>query len=341
LCGDRVAVAFDASKTVQQLVSEAAEMVRMRKHPIAIFSMGCVSTVQSLLATNRIGTDSRDLPRSPALADTFYPADPAARQGLVATFAKSSKVSPSNNALAIMTPHAGLRYSGQIAMDAWRSASKAETVVIIGPKHTNLGADWAVSPSTAWQLPGGMTFDCDLDLARRIVDHVEGMEFDAAAHLREHNAEVQLPILEELLANSKKKPKLVCIAMASASWSEIEVAARQLADVLRAMDPRPLLVISSDMNHFADDTENRRRDAMALHALEQGDPKELLETCRKHSISMCGVVPAALVMQTLRELHEPYQVEQLSYDTSATASRETHRVVGYAACRWTRTAGKS
>jgi AmmeMemoRadiSam system radical SAM enzyme/AmmeMemoRadiSam system protein B/uncharacterized protein (TIGR00296 family) len=333
LCGQRVAVAIDASKSVQELVADAASLVKIRNQPVAIFSMGCVSTISSLIATNTVGIDQRPNARIPAVADTFYPADATARAELVESFAGLSKVKSMDSTLAIMTPHAGLRFSGKIAMDAWRSAPLNRSIVIIGPKHTNLGADWAVSPATRWQLPGNWSAECDTDLARRIVDGVDGMEFDAAAHLREHGVEVQLPIIENL-SQSSSPPKMVCIAMGNAGWGEIQIAAKQLADVLRSCEAMPLLVISSDMNHFADDEENRRRDALALKVLKSKDAKRLIDTCRSESISMCGVIPAALVLETLKALETPFKVEQLSYDTSAKTSQDTSRVVGYAACRF-------
>jgi AmmeMemoRadiSam system protein B len=56
----------------------------------------------------------------------------------------------------------------------------------------------------------------------------------------------------------------------------------------------------------------------------------LLQTCQKHQISMCGQVPAALVLQTLHELGPSPQVEILEYATSADVSGDTSRVVGYA-----------
>ncbi|MFO0011988.1 MAG: AmmeMemoRadiSam system radical SAM enzyme [Planctomycetota bacterium] len=338
LCGQQAAIALDASKSAHQLVAEAAELVRTRNQPITILTMGCVSTVPSLLATNRMGSDKRTDARLPALADAFYPADASARSAMVGAFAAESKVEPSEETVAIMTPHAGLRYSGQIAMDAWRSAPLDRTVVILGPKHTNLGADWAVSPADSWQLPGGWSVACDRELAQRIVDGVSGMEFDAAAHVREHGAEIQLPILEHLIPSGAAGPKVVCIAMGGASWQEVQEAAKQLAEVLRACEPMPLLVISSDMNHFASDEENRRRDRLALEAMMSGDAKLLVETCRREQISMCGVVPAALVMETLHALDIPFEVEQLSYDTSARVSHDSNRVVGYAACRLIATA---
>ncbi|MFM8397159.1 MAG: AmmeMemoRadiSam system protein B, partial [Pirellula sp.] len=101
-----------------------------------------------------------------------------------------------------------------------------------------MGADWAVSCSSSWQIPSShgqesATFEIDSELSKQIAQSVQGMELDAAAHFREHGAEIQLPILDWLTGNSPTRPKLVCIAMGNASWEEIQVAAKQLADAIR------------------------------------------------------------------------------------------------------------
>ncbi len=328
--GDRAAIAFDAAKSVETLMAEAATTIKSRRNPVGIYSLGCMSTADALLASNTTVAQSEDDVRKPAVADMFYPLATEARRSLVAKLQGSvaAGVSP-KPALAMMTPHAGLRYSGQIAMDTWGSVKLPSTVLIIGPKHTPLGSDWAISPSRAWELPGGESWQTDLELVRKLVAGVEGFELDFAAHAREHGVEVQLPILESL-SKGEARPKLVAIAMKSASYDEIMLASQQLADVLRGLSERPLLVISSDMNHFANEPENRRLDRMAVEAMLTGDPKKLMDVCMQNRISMCGLVPAALIMQTLTILGEPFQVEEIGYDNSASSGGDPARVVGYA-----------
>jgi AmmeMemoRadiSam system protein B len=90
------------------------------------------------------------------------------------------------------------------------------------------------------------------------------------------------------------------------------------------------MIVSSDMNHYADDQDNRRRDRLALDALATGDPKLLIDTCRAHEISMCGLVPAAFVLETLRQLGHAVKVRELRYSTSADVSGDKSSVVGYA-----------
>ena len=94
-------------------------------------------------------------------------------------------------------------------------------------------------------------------MAKAIADRVTGMQLDAAARQTEHGIEVQLPILERLAPTTK----IAAIAMHGGSWIEIEKAAKQLAEVLQECSQMPLLVISSDMNHYAEDQENRRRES--------------------------------------------------------------------------------
>jgi AmmeMemoRadiSam system protein B len=89
-------------------------------------------------------------------------------------------------------------------------------------------------------------------------------------------------------------------------------------------------LISSDMNHFADEARTRRLDRLALDAIESLDPRRLYETVRQHRISMCGVYPAVIVMETLRQLDRLHRCEEVGYTTSAQRTGDTRRVVGYA-----------
>ncbi len=73
------------------------------------------------------------------------------------------------------------------------------------------------------------------------------------------------------------------------------------------------------MNHFATDRENRRLDEIALQAMERLDPAHLLATVTEHNISMCGVLPAVIVMETLRQLGGLTACERVGYATRPTS----------------------
>ena len=92
-----------------------------------------------------------------------------------------------------------------------------------------------------------------------------------------------------------------------------------MAGVLRDMPERPLLVVSSDMNHFADDAQTRRLDRLALDAIDTLDPARVYETVRRNRISMCGMGPCVIVMEALRRLGCLNRCESVGYATSAEA----------------------
>ncbi|MCU0720044.1 MAG: AmmeMemoRadiSam system protein B, partial [Pirellula sp.] len=327
LVGNRVAIGFNGESSVMDLLQEVANLSRLRTNVQAVFSMACVSTLSNLLVTNASQPDTRTDPRPPAMAKVFYPEGKEERLEVVQALLKNVPAQEKRAALAIMSPHAGLRFSGQTAVDVWAGVDIPKSILIIGPKHTNIGTDWSIAPCSAWNLPNSDPFLADQSLVRTIAERVEGLELDASAHASEHAIEVMLPILEGI--QPTERPMISAIVMRGATLQEIDKFSAQLASVLAELPELPLLVISSDLNHYQPEAENRRRDEMALEAMKRGDAEHLLETCRKNDISMCGVVPAAIVIKTLQRLGKSFRVEQIAYSNSATYGGDNSRTVGY------------
>jgi AmmeMemoRadiSam system protein B len=226
---------------------------------------------------------------------------------------------------AALVPHAGLSYSGKIAADVLRRIDYPETIVVIGPKHTPLGVEWSVCPHDKWLLPG-LEMKSDRQLAEELAAAITGLELDALAHQREHAIEVELPFIHRFAPLSK----VVGIAIGGGTLAQCLEFADGLSRVLARRSDRALLVISSDMNHYASDQETRRVDQMAIEAIESLDPENVFRTVRDNDISMCGVLPAVIVMQALRNLGRLKAAVRVAYGTSADVSHETSRVVGYA-----------
>ncbi len=267
--------------------------------------------------------EEKIIDRPPGVAGTFYPAKPAEVKTMVdQMLAESCSPEPWAGALV---PHAGWVYSGRLAAQVWQRLKIPQQVVIFCPKHRGSGAQWAVAPHRRWLFPGGQ-LDSDPELAGRYagIDH---LELDAAAHQSEHAIEVHLPILARLAP----QVRVVGITIGGPdSLSALQRFAAQMAGVLRGLDEMPLLVVSSDMNHFAHDAENRLLDRIALDAIETLDPAHVFQTVRLHRISMCGLYPCVIVMETLRQLGLLSRGELVGYATSADANGGADRVVGYA-----------
>ena len=321
--------AWDPNRTAEELLGILRGNLPIGARDANVHSLQAISTMPSVFSFSMPNPVAAGGERPPAVAGKFYPAEDAARRALVDSFLeRDAAPASSGTPLAIMVPHAGLKYSGAIAAKTWRTVEGLDgrTLVIISPKHTHDGVNWSVCPFDAWRLSSTTRLDGDVDLARRLAERIDPLRLDAAAHQQEHGIEVQLPLLERLAPHAK----IVGLALLGGSWSDIRQAATQLAEVLKELPEPPLLVISSDMNHYAPDRENRRRDRLALDALATGDPERLIEACREHEISMCGVIPAALVLETLRQLGHDFRVVEIDYATSGDVTGDRSQVVGYA-----------
>jgi AmmeMemoRadiSam system radical SAM enzyme/AmmeMemoRadiSam system protein B/AmmeMemoRadiSam system protein A len=262
--------------------------------------------------------------RRPALAGRFYPADPGELSSLIDGLLSVTERRPEAWPAA-MVPHAALRYSGGVAAAVFNRLEVPDLVLILGPKHTRNGIDWAVDPHEAWSIPGAPV-PGDPELARELAASIPGLQLDAAAHQLEHAIEIELPFLARLAPRTR----VVGLTIGVGNWDLCQRFADALAQVIRRLPTRPLLLISSDMNHFATDRENRLLDEIALRAMERLDPAHLLATVTEHDISMCGVLPAVIVMETLRLLGGLRTSDRVSYATSADVTGDPSRVVGYA-----------
>lgn len=267
--------------------------------------------------------------RQPAVAGRFYPGtETEVATQLETFFAPSGNGQGKASCRALLLPHAGWIFCGGIIAKTVAQVEVPDRVVVIGPKHTRLGANWSVSGDTVWQLPGG-DVAVDTEGVSFLSERVPGLVVEREAHRQEHGVEVLLPFLRQ----ANPSVRIVPIAIGAADPESLRPLAVALAAWRnQARDPQgraPLLIISSDMNHFANEEENRRRDQLAIDRLTAADSKGLFETCRTNDISMCGLRPAVAVLDALNE-ERTAEVEITAYDTSARVSGDTSRVVGYA-----------
>ncbi|HLA86368.1 MAG TPA: AmmeMemoRadiSam system protein B, partial [Thermoguttaceae bacterium] len=312
----------DPSQSAEAMLAEASQLAQVRDadHATALSMAFASSNERRVVATN---VPSPDAPRPAAVAGMFYPGTAremdAMLDGLLPREPKTERWA------GAMAPHAGWIYSGRLAADVLSRVAFPSRAIVFAPKHNAVGADWAVAPHRRWVLPGTIV-ESDPELAEQLAGAIDGLELDGAAHRPEHAVEVQLPMIARLAPATR----VVGVAMHGGEWAQLERFAEQLAGLLSGMAERPLLIVSTDMNHFADEEETRRLDRMALDAIEARDPRRLLEVVREHRITMCGVVPAVVVMETLRRLGSLEECQVVGYTTSAERSGDTTRVVGYA-----------
>lgn len=266
--------------------------------------------------------------REPVVAGQFYTAQPEALAREVAGYMAGAKAphahAEGRHTLLAMAPHAGYMFSGAVAGKTLGAARLTRDILLLGPNHTGMGQSLAVWDKGAWAFPGGGLPVAE-DLAARLLDCEGRLTPDTQAHLREHSLEVLLPFL----AAGDAERRIVPVAVAEPRLEMLLSVAKTVADCLRAW-PQPVsLVVSSDMSHYVSETEAKELDHLALERVTALDPQGLYSTVRDRGISMCGVLPMTLGLAIALELGAGEAVET-AYDTSATASGDRGRVVGYA-----------
>lgn len=209
------------------------------------------------------GSDGRAV-RPPAVAGSFYPADPAELRAVVmGDLAAARPGGPLPRALVV--PHAGLRYSGPVAARAYAQlvagAAGIDRVVLIGPGHRVALAGLAVPSVAAFATPLGIVVVDEEARAAALQD--QAVATDDAAHRLEHSLEVQLPFLQVVLPGVPVLP-LVAGAVDAATVARVLDRVWVLAGTL--------LVVSTDLSHFHDDAAARVHDAATVRRILALDP---------------------------------------------------------------------
>lgn len=315
---------YDREKSADEVLNDTVSACQVTEPAYGmIYSLTFQSTASRVTYSAVPKPDRGPSNRPAAVAGRFYPGDAAAmNQMLDEMLAGNATPEPCK---AVMVPHAGWQFSGKLAADVLKRVRIPKRIIAIGPKHTPNGTDWAVAPHHNWLLPD-RNVASDYALAMKLADGIDGLEPDARAHQAEHGIEVELPIIARLAPETQ----VVGIAVSGGSLERCDRFAEQLANVIRELDEPPLLLISSDMNHYANDEETRRLDALALAELDRLDEDSLFATCRSNHISMCGMIPAVMVLKTLKKLGSVHQSRRVGYATSADRTGDRSKVVGYA-----------
>ena len=227
--------------------------------------------------------------------------------------------------VALVSPHAGLRYSGPVAAFGYSllRGRAALSVVLVGPSHHAAFEGVALHARGAWQTPLGRV-PIDEQTAEAVRAAAPGLVFDDPdVHRAEHSLEMQLPFLQHLVPELR----LVPLLMGSQSPGEIEALAGALAAALRGRDA--LLVASSDLSHYLPAAEANRRDAAVVRSLAELDDRGLLDLLAARRNVACGGGPVVAVMRAARALGAEQGTVLRYADSGDVAPHDKDRVVGY------------
>lgn len=260
--------------------------------------------------------------REPKVAGTFYPASKRELLGFLNTYVDRKAVE--KEAKAVLMPHAGYIYSGITAALTISHVKVTETVLLIGPNHTGLGTNFSLMASGIWKTPLGSAA-IDEETASALLKASPLINDDFEAHQYEHSLEVEIPFLQY----KREGVRIVPLTVSSDDFDDIRSVAEAIGDSLAKSGRKILIVTSSDMTHYEPEASAREKDKHAIDAMLALDEGALREAVEAHKISMCGFVPAYMMIVAAKRLGAD-KAELIDYRTSAEASGDTAQVVGYA-----------
>lgn len=276
--------------------------------------------------------------RRPAVAGKFYPADRDRLSKAVGYYMASARAPIGKRPVALIAPHAGYVYSGQICADAFNQApgNDYDLVVLLGTNHTASGfSKISVYAKGGFETPLGVA-GIDEAVAENLVEKSKDASFLPYVHEREHSIEVLLPFVQRLFP----KAGIVPVVVATRDVERCKRFGAVLAKVLRSFEDRkPLIVASSDLSHYPSYEDAIRVDTAVLDAVCSVSPEKLDKVVKERmgegiaglGTCACGQAPVMVAMAAARQMGGIF-AELVSYANSGDAvAGSRDRVVGYGA----------
>jgi AmmeMemoRadiSam system protein B/AmmeMemoRadiSam system protein A len=248
----------------------------------------------------------------------------------IAGYYQKAEAKPINNAIAMILPHAGYRFSGQIAVRALTTANKEyQRIIVMGPSHTTYMEEMLSVPRvTHYETPLGQ-IPLDVDFIDKLLEYpmFRSMPY---AHTEEHSVQIELPLLQYKFKNFK----LVPIVAGQCSLETI----RKASSILKSLvDDKSLVIASSDFVHygprfnyvpFRDNVPEQIKnvDMGAYERIANLDCGGFLNYKQATGATICGYVPIAILLSML---DKPAEAHLIEYATSGKLTGDYTHSVSY------------
>lgn len=265
--------------------------------------------------------------RRAVVANRFYPGNPTKLREMVTGFFENVKKSTQYpNIIGLVSPHAGLVYSGQTAAYAYKQVAGQEydAVIILAPSHYEAIEGASIWNKGAYETPLGV-IPIHEEIANKIIAQEKSIHFTMAGHRQEHSLEVQLPFLQVAIPNLK----IVPIVVQDYSFRNCNRIAAAIANATKGK--KVLLVASTDLYHGESYNECVKSSESTLASIEALEPEELFDSFQEGSSQACGAGPVVIVEMAARQLGA--NKAKLLYKTNSNdvTGEKGGYVVGYGA----------
>jgi AmmeMemoRadiSam system protein B/AmmeMemoRadiSam system protein A len=305
-------------------------MKLLRMNIILLFVIFCFAA--ACQANKTSDSDVRD----PAVAGKFYPESATKLRLSIEKFLQDAVSVNVKKPLAIIVPHAGYLYSGQICADGFKQVrhQKYDVIVILGTNHTSPNLQGiSLYPGEGYRTPlGTATVDKSI-ISSLLKESPNDCILDKSAHESEHSLEVVVPFIQVVFP----KAKIVPIVVGSQDLHICTRFGQALATVLK--NKNALIVASSDFSHYPSRDDANRVDRKTLEAIAKLNTAEfhktIQDTMNKNipnlSTCACGAAPIMAAMSAAKSLGASRGVIVSYANSGDVPIGERSRVVGYGA----------
>jgi MEMO1 family protein len=231
--------------------------------------------------------------------------------------------------LAVVAPHAGHRYSGQVAGYAFAAIKDytPEVVAVLSPMHHLYSYQFITTAHAAYATPLG-----EIQVDRQLLDNLDqnlrgrlGYGLTAVVNDPEHSLEIELPFLQRAIKTSFSLLPVMLRQQTRGSAREMGEA---LAETLKGK--KVLMVASTDLSHFHKQAAANKLDAALLASVEDFSPDGIFDLDESGAGEACGLGALAAILWAAKALGAD-TVKVLKHATSGDVTGDYQRVVGYGA----------
>jgi AmmeMemoRadiSam system protein B/AmmeMemoRadiSam system protein A len=277
---------------------------------------------------------SGPIDRKPAVAGQFYSSDPVKLRGDLSTLFSNAVQRQTDDVLAIISPHAGYVFSGEVAASGFNQLDpekKFENIFILASSHRMSFDGASIYNKGNYITPLGKV-KVNLELASKLIDENTVFTANADPHIAEHSLEVQLPFLQYILKNEFR---IIPVILGTQSPS----TSRKIAAALKPyFNEKNLFVISSDFSHYPDYEDACMVDKATADAILKNSAERLLEVLEDNdhkgidnlATSLCGWT-SVLSLLYMTEGRDDMKFRAIQYQNSGDSKLygDRERVVGY------------
>ena len=251
--------------------------------------------------------------KEPAVADMFYPANAVKLKNMIETFAENVNNPYEYKSRAVIVPHAGYVYSGELAYDGISHLDTSiKTVFIFAPAHRVAFDGLALTTYDEWRTSLGC-IRINKNVCKELEKNFDAHFFDKG-YSTEHSIEVQIPLIQTILSDVNIVPVLV--------GRESPEAIRR---IIEEYYPKPEFgfIISSDLSHHLPDDKAKMLDLETANMIETGT------TTNFRYEQACGALGIYGLMEFASS--KGYSLIRINMYNSSLANNDKSSVVGYGA----------